>query len=91
MIILLSSSTSFGQDLNPADEALWLHKQRLFENARQILNTNLNRGDIDALHYKLEFEIQFSPNLLIGKVTGRYRSTIDNLQKIAGKDRKSVV
>jgi len=34
------------------------------------------------LYYKLELEIQFNPNLLIGKVSGRYKSKTDNLDII---------
>lgn len=74
-----------GQNELTADDALILHKKSLWKNAREMDFKMFESGlqnEVDAVYYKLELEIQFNPDSLIGKVTGRFKSKTNNLQTL---------
>ncbi|MCK5343278.1 MAG: hypothetical protein KAR20_07730, partial [Candidatus Heimdallarchaeota archaeon] len=84
-VLLLFVSHSIGQNSADARDALLIHKKKLWQNAQNLkINTSQNtlQNEIDAIYYKLELEIQFDPNLLIGKVTGRYKSKVNDLNTL---------
>lgn len=85
ILIFLLFNFSEGQISTNARDALILHKQNLWHNANLLdLNNTLtaSQKSIDAIYYKLDLTICFDPNLLTGKVTGRYKSKIDALNAI---------
>lgn len=82
-LFLLFSTIVVAQKSISATDILQKHKEDLWKNYQTYNNTaTLEQNQVDALYYKLELQIQFNPNLLIGKVSNRYRSRVDSLSSL---------
>jgi len=71
--------------MDDARDVLHYHKKNLWQNFQNLDKNSISSGlqrEIDALYYRLQLEIQFDPNLLKGRVKGRYKSKTDNLRTI---------
>ena len=76
-----------GQDaIEDPREAMILHKQLFFKQAELLKTTEIqeteNQGVIDARYYKLEMEINYSPNEINASVTAVFTSLTDNLTSV---------
>ena len=58
-------------------------KDGRFLNKTPLLLARPAQRDIDARYYRLDLRLQYDPNQVYGKVTGRYSSRVDNLQLLA--------
>jgi len=75
----------FAQNDISASEALFKHKQKLLQHSLSFNKNTISndpRAYYDALYYKLDLEIEFEPDLLTGKVTGRFKSLVSALDTI---------
>ncbi|NOG46335.1 MAG: hypothetical protein HND50_13930 [Calditrichaeota bacterium] len=84
-IIFLLATNIFSQNEVSAQEALFKHKQKLWQHSRSLNRTSTSdnpQNKYDALYYKLELDIQFNPKLLSGKVTGRFQSNTNVLDTL---------
>ncbi len=85
ILFLLMFSFSAAQTIMGQTDILHLHKKKLWQNAgrlNKVNQTNSATANYDAIYYKLELEISFSPNLLTGKVTGHFRNKINELKTL---------
>ncbi len=71
------------QNVNPST-AFLKHKDTYFENASKFFKTNSVQTPrfFDALYYKLQLDIDLVGENIDGSVTGRYKSQVNNLDRI---------
>lgn len=82
-IVFFFATVSVAQD--SAEEVLWKHKQSLFGDAfqsPQSAEVQTSQSQMDALHYKIQLNIDFPNQAIIGDVTATFRVLSDSLDQI---------